>query len=243
MLPAILNLGADPAPGAGLRALADGGCLAGRALPGRGSKGRGKMKRLGICLVLAVLLFWPASGLAQDTRKVLAVVDFEDLVHGRESATEVVTTHLINRLQEEPSVRVLPRHTVQRALTDAKVEGRGLLDPADAQKVGEALGADYIVMGEVIEFNWDSQSVYLLISTLTKRTANVILKGSVLDVALAQPVAQPEGKGHLTVTDASFSVGPWPVGFSADNFDNALIGEATKESVHQFVEQVMSSVK
>ena len=52
-----------------------------------------------------------------------------------------------------------------------------------------------------------------------------------------------EGKSHLTVTAASYSVGPWPVGFSVDNFDNALIGEATKESVDQFVEQVLASVK
>jgi curli biogenesis system outer membrane secretion channel CsgG len=172
---------------------------------------------------------------------VLAVVDFEDLVHGRESATEVVTTHLINRLREEPSVRVLPRHTVQRALTDAKVEGRGLLDPADAQKVGEALGADYIVMGEVTEFNWDYQSAYLLVTTLTKRIANVILKGSVLDVALAHFVTT--GGQEPSHGDRRLLLGPWPVGFSADNFDNALIGEAIKKSVDQFVEQVMASVK
>jgi hypothetical protein len=66
-----------------------------------------------------------------------------------------VTARVINRLREEPSVRLLPRDTVQGALSGAKVEAHGLLDPADAQKVVQALGANDVVMGQVTQFNWE----------------------------------------------------------------------------------------
>jgi curli biogenesis system outer membrane secretion channel CsgG len=201
------------------------------------------MKRLAMCFVIAVLLSWPVSGLAQDARKVLAVVDFEDLVHGWGSTSEVVTERVINRLREEPSVRVLPRDTVQGALSDAKVEAHGLLDPADAQRVGQALGANDVVMGQVTQFNWEHHTVSVVVGTITQQIANVTLEGRVLDVAAARPVVELESKGRLTATGGSTWVGPWWTGISVDNFDNALIGKATKESVDRFVQQVVASVK
>ncbi|HLJ60139.1 MAG TPA: CsgG/HfaB family protein [bacterium] len=201
------------------------------------------MRRGLIACVLAVVLCAATQGFAQDARKVVAVVDFEDLVHGWSGTSQVVTDRLITRLRDESSIRVLPRQQVEAALQDAKVESQGVLDIADAQKVGQSLGAAYVIMGQIDQFNWEYHSAYVLLATVVQQSATVDLKGKVLDVAGGQYLGQPEGKGQITQTGGTTWVGPWWSSISVDNFDNQLIGKATKQSVEDFAKQAVPLMK
>lgn len=201
------------------------------------------MRRGLFACVLAVMLCATTQGFAQDARKVVAVVDFEDLVHGWSGTSQVVTDRLISRLRDEPAIRVLPRQQVEAALQDAKVESQGVLDIADAQKVGQSLGASYVVMGQIDQFNWEYHSAYVLLATVVQQSATVDLKGKILDVAGGQFRGQPAGKGQITQTGGTTWVGPWWSSISVDNFDNQLIGKATKQSVEDFAKQAVPLLK
>jgi curli biogenesis system outer membrane secretion channel CsgG len=201
------------------------------------------MRRVLIACLVAAVLCAAGPGLAQTGGKVVAVVPFQDLVHGWGSTSQVVTDRLISRLRDEAALRVLPREQVETTLRSANVGSQGVLDAADAQKVGQSLGAAYVVMGEVDQFNWEYHSATVLVATVTQQSATVALKGKVLDVASGQVLGQPEGKGQLTQTGGSTWVGPWWSSVSVDNFDNQLIGKATKQSVEQFAKQAVPLMK
>jgi curli biogenesis system outer membrane secretion channel CsgG len=201
------------------------------------------MKRWVIACVLAAMLCMTAQTFAQDTGKVVAVVNFEDLVHGWSGTSEVVTDRLIIRLRDEARLRVLPRQQVETALQTANMESQGILDAADAQKVGQSLGAAYVVMGEIDQFNWEYHSAYVVLATVVQQSATVDLKGKILDVAGGQILGQPEGKAHITQTGGTTWVGPWWSSVSVDNFDNQLIGKATQQSVEDFAKQAVPLMK
>lgn len=201
------------------------------------------MRRGLIACVLAVVLCAATQGFAQDARKVVAVVDFEDLVHGWNGTSQVVTDRLISRLRDEPTIRVLPRQQVEAALQAANVESQGVLDVADAQKIGQSLGAAYVIMGQIDQFNWEYHSAWVVVATVVQQSATVDLKGKILDVAGGQLRGQPEGKGQISQTGGTTWVGPWWSSISVDNFDNQLIGKATKQSVEDFAKQAVPLLK
>jgi curli biogenesis system outer membrane secretion channel CsgG len=193
--------------------------------------------------VLGALLAFNAPGAAQDTRKVVAVVPFADMVHGWSSAGTVVTDRVVTTLRDVQALRILPTSQVQDALTQAHGDTQGMLDPAQAQKVGQALGAAYLVMGEVDQFDWEAHSAYVLVATVVQQTASVALKGQVFDVAGGQVLGTPEGKAQITQTGGSTWVGPWWSSVSVDNFDSQLIGKATTQAVDKLAKQASALMK
>ncbi|HLW49226.1 MAG TPA: CsgG/HfaB family protein [bacterium] len=204
------------------------------------------MRRMWWSLVvcaLGVLAAFSGPGAAQDARKVVAVVPFADMVHGWSGTGAVVTDHVVGKLRDVQALRVLPVPQVQDALTQAHAGSQGVLDTAEAQKVGQALGAAYVVMGEVDQFDWQSHSAYVLVATVVQQTASVALKGQVFDVARGQVVGTPEGKAQITQTGGSTWVGPWWSSVSVDNFDSQLIGKAASQAVDKLVKQAGDLMK
>lgn len=203
----------------------------------------GRMWRVPIACALGFLVALAAPGAAQDTRKVVAVVPFADTVHGWSSTGTVVTDRVVGKLRDVQALRVLPMPQVQDALNQAHADTQGVLDAGEAQKVGQALGAAYLVMGEVDQFDWQAHTAYVVVATVVQQTANVALKGQVFDVAGAQVLGTPEGKVQITQTGGSTWVGPWWSSVSVDNFDSQLIGKATAQAVDKFAKQASDLMK
>lgn len=196
------------------------------------------------CLVtVAVILVVAAAGSGQAVRKSVMVVDFEDLVQGWTYTREVVTAKVIARLREEATLRVIPRDRVQEALRAANVERAGLLDVEDAQKVAKELGADYVVMGQIVQFDQQYQSVWAVLTYVHTATATVKLRGKVLDTATGQFTASPEAESRKQQGGVSAWVGPWWTHVSVSTFDAQLIGKATQEAVERFVEQAKAGMR
>ncbi len=201
------------------------------------------MRRALIAGALAAMLCAATTAGAQTARPVVAVVDFQDQVHGWTDTSQVVTDRVILQLRDDVALQVLPRAQVEAALQAANVGTQGILDAGDAQKIGQSLGAAYVVMGEIDQFNWESHSATVLVATIVQQSATVDIKGKVVNVTGGQVIGQPEGKGQITQTGGSTWVGPWWSDVSVDNFDNQLIGKATKQSVEQFAKQAVPLLK
>jgi TolB-like protein len=192
---------------------------------------------------LGVLAASGAPGSAQDTRKAVAVVPFADAVHGWSSASTVVTDRTVGKLRELQGLRTLPVPQVEDALAQLHADNQGILDAGEAQKVGQALGVAYLVMGQIDQFDWQVHSAYVVLATVVQQTANVALKGQVFDVAGGKALGAPEGKAQLTQTGGSTWVGPWWTSVSVDNFDSQLIGKATAQAVDKFAKQAGDLMK
>jgi TolB-like protein len=202
-----------------------------------------RMRRSLFVCALGLLLAFGAPGFAQDTGKVVAVVPFADMVHGWSDTATAVTERIVAKLRDTQGLRVLPMSQVRDAVDQAHADSDGILGADEAQKVGQALGAAYLVMGEVDQFDWQIHSAYVVVATVVQQTANVALKGQVFDVAGGQARGTPEGKAQITQTGGSTWVGPWWSSVSVDNFDSQLIGKATAQAVDKFAKQAQSLMK
>lgn len=195
-----------------------------------------------VAVVVVTLLAWPAA--AQAPRKAAMVVDFADRVGGWTYTRETVTARIINRMRDDPSIRVLSRDQVQDALRQARVETSGMLDAQDAQKVAKSLEADYVLMGEVSAFDQQYTGGCLpIVGCAYTIAATVNLRGKVLDVAAGTFVADPTAESRKQQTSVSVWVGYWWGSVTVNNFDSQLIGKATLEAVDDFVKKVRPTIK
>lgn len=195
---------------------------------------------VGIAVLLGLLLTWPAA--AQTPRKTVMVVDFADRVGGWSYTRETVTQRIINRLRDDPAIRVISRDQVQDALKQARVETSGMLDWEDAQKVAKSLQADYVLMGEVTTFDQQYNGGCVIICAYTV-TATVNLRGKVLDVAAGTFVAEPASEVKKQQSSVTVWVGYWWGSVTVENFDSQLIGKATLEAVDDFVKKARPAFK
>jgi len=195
-----------------------------------------------VAVGVVTLLAWPAA--AQAPRKAAMVVDFADRVGGWTYTRETVTARIINRMRDDPSIRVLSRDQVQDALRQARVETSGMLDAQDAQKVAKSLEADYVLMGEVSAFDQQYTGGCLpIVGCAYTIAATVNLRGKVLDVAAGTFVADPTAESRKQQTSVSVWVGYWWGSVTVNNFDSQLIGKATLEAVDDFVKKVRPTIK
>ncbi|MCS7173886.1 MAG: CsgG/HfaB family protein [Armatimonadetes bacterium] len=193
--------------------------------------------------VVLVLAAWPHSVPAQDGRPVVMVVDFAVAV-GWSAASEVVTERIVARLREEGTVRVLSRSETRSALQAARLDLRGILDVADVSRAALRAGADYVVMGEVEQLDQNhTGGCFPIVGCMYTITANVRLRGVVVDAETAMVVARPDGQARGQQTSASVWVGPWWTHVSVHNFDGQLIGKVTLEAVGQFVSRARPALR
>ncbi|MFP3941382.1 MAG: CsgG/HfaB family protein [Thermoanaerobaculia bacterium] len=110
----------------------------------------------------------------------VAVVDFTDLRGeptelGRFLAEELSTA--LVQAAEEPgsatgSLRVIDRLRLGRVLDELELAATGLLDPADARRVGEVAGVDGLVTGNLVPF---ADAVRINVKLLDVRTGEILL--------------------------------------------------------------------
>lgn len=178
---------------------------------------------------------------------VVAVVDFADLSRsGWPNAAPLITDQVIAQLQQNHGITVLPRSQVEAVVQSARqqfgVATQGILSAVDAQKIGQALGATYVVMGEIDQLNQQSSNVNLPGISMALQSATVVLRGQVVDVGTDQIIAQPQGDGQTSGASTA-SVGPWWANVTTSNFTSQLIGKATIKAVNKFVSQFASKLE
>lgn len=196
-----------------------------------------------VAALLAGLLAAPAPAPGQDGRPVVMVVDFAASV-GWSPASEVVTDRMIARLREDGSVRVLSRSETRSALESQRLDTRGVLDVQDVSRAAVRGGADYVIMGEVEQFDQDHRGGCLpIVGCAYTVTATVRIRGMVVDAETAVVLARPEGQAQRSQGAASVWVGPWWSHVSVSNFDAQLIGRVTLEAVAQFVSRAKPALR
>lgn len=204
------------------------------------------MRRLlAASVVASVAVLW-GGGMppaAQEAPPTVMVVDFAVGV-GWASAAELVTDRLVARLRQEGAVRVLSRAQTRAALEAAQLDTRGLLDVRDVSRAASRAGADYVLMGEVDQFDQTYSGGCLpIVGCVYTVTATVRMRGVVVDAETAMILARPEAQARGQQGAASVWVGPWWTHVSVETFDSQLIGRVTLEAVGQFVTRARPALR
>ena len=167
---------------------------------------------------------------------------------------------LVTDLVKDGTFSIIERKALDKIMTEQNFYNSNRADPTSAAKLGKLLGVDAILIGSITEFgnetkktglggaggNWGGFGLGGLSHSNSK--ANVGIDARLVNVDTGEILAVAEGKGQSSRSSTSMTGGGgnWH-GFGAGNadfgssdFQNTIIGEATKTAVDALVKDLVS---
>ena len=217
----------------------------------------------GLLAFAAALAVLPASAQTAPTRKPrVAVLDFDyATVQSYSSAMfgadvdigKGITDLLITNLVKDGTFSVYERQALDKLMTEQNFSNSNRADPATAARLGKLAGVDAIIIGGITEFGnetknqnvggggvgWHGIGVGGIGHSHSK--ANVAINLRVVNVDTGEILTVAEGTGQSSRSSTSLlgGGGNWHgfgggnVDFGSSNFQETIIGEATKAAVDQ----------
>jgi curli biogenesis system outer membrane secretion channel CsgG len=167
---------------------------------------------------------------------------------------------LVTGLVKDGSYSVIERKALDKILAEQNFSNSDRANPASAAKIGKMLGVDAIVEGSITEFgnetkktnlgggggNWHGFGVGGLGHSNSK--ANVAITARVINIDTGEIMAVADGTGQSSRSSTSMlgSGGNWSgwggghADFGSSDFQQTIIGEATKAAVDQLTTNLVS---
>ena len=215
-----------------------------------------------ILLASAALAVLPASAQAPVRKPRVAVLDFDYATVQTTSAamfgTNVdvgkgITDLLITGLVNNGTYSVFERQALDKLMAEQNFSNSNRADPSTAAKLGKMAGVDYIIIGAITQFgnetkkqnvggqggSWHGFGVGGIGHSNSK--AEVGISARIVNVNTGEIVAVAQGSGESARSSTSLlgGGGNWGgfgggnVDFGSSNFQQTIIGEATKAAVDQ----------
>jgi curli biogenesis system outer membrane secretion channel CsgG len=220
-----------------------------------------------IALVAGIAL-QPAS--AQTKRKPrIAVMEFDyATVQSSTSAlfgTNVdvgkgITDLLITGLVKDGTYSIIERQVLDKLMTEQNFSNSSRADPTSAARLGKLLGVDAIIVGSITQFGNETKKVGVGGNGGTfggfglggighsNSKANVSITARIVNVDTGEIMAVADGTGQSSRSSTSmlgagghnWSSGGGDVNFGSSDFQNTIIGEATKAAVDKLTADVVA---
>ncbi|MFN2382922.1 MAG: CsgG/HfaB family protein [Gemmatimonadota bacterium] len=160
--------------------------------------------------------------------------------------TEMLTTALV----ETGRFVVLERKAIEQVLSEQDFGAGGRVNTATAPAVGQAIGAQVLITGDITEFTYQQSSLGGNISILRsvgatgeRLTAMVALDIRLLDAVTGEVVfsKRTEGKASATGVSADIKLGDQQFGTAMGA--NTPLGKASREAIEDAVEAVVEGMR
>jgi len=206
---------------------------------------------------------------AAPRRPRIAVLDFDyATVHSYSAAIfgsdvdvgKGIADLLVTDLVKDGTFSIIERKALDKLMTEQNFSNSNRADPTSAAKLGKLLGVDAILIGSITEFgnetkktglggaggNWGGFGLGGLSHSNSK--ANVGIDARLVNVDTGEILAVAEGKGQSSRSSTSMlgGGGSWHgfgggnADFGSSDFQNTIIGEATKQAVDKLVVDLVS---
>jgi TolB-like protein len=160
-------------------------------------KEKQNMRRL-ICGAALLLAFAASSGVlrADETLYPTAIFAFQERGDDVKGLGPQVADLLFAGLVAEPNIYLVDREDLQKVLREQELSVSGVVNPAEAVRVGQLTGAKLLVTGSVLQVGDSMYVVAKVIGTETSRVVGASVKGGVnepldtLTEKLAKKIAQ-----------------------------------------------------
>jgi curli biogenesis system outer membrane secretion channel CsgG len=221
--------------------------------------------------VAAGLAERPASAQAASGRRPrIAIMDFDYATVKTVSAavfgTEVdigkgIADLLVTDLVKNGSFSIIERKALDKIMAEQNFSNSNRADPNSAAKIGKLLGVDAILVGSITEFgnetkktnlgggggNWGGFGLGGFGHSNSK--ANVAITARLVNVDTGEIIAVGEGVGQSSRSSTSMlgGGGNWHgfgggnADFGSSDFQNTIIGEATKTAVDKLTADLVTS--
>jgi curli biogenesis system outer membrane secretion channel CsgG len=171
-----------------------------------------------------------------------------------------ITDLLVTGLVKDGTYSVIERKALDKILAEQNFSNSDRANPASAAKIGKMLGVDAIIEGSITEFgnetkktnlgggggNWHGFGVGGLGHSNTK--ANVAVTSRIINIDTGEIMAVADGTGQSSRSSTSMlgNGGNWSgwggghADFGSSDFQQTIIGEATKAAVDQLTTNLAS---
>jgi len=220
-------------------------------------------------LLLAAAAVVAQTPTAAPRKKRVAIMDFDyATVHGGVAAIfgqdvdigKGVADLLVNNLVKDGSYSVIERKALDKIIAEQNFSNSDRANPNSAAKIGKLLGVDAIIVGSITEFGNDTKNTNVggggggfggfgLGGFGHKKSKAIVgLNARIVDIDTGEILAVAEGKGESSRESTSLlgGGGNWHgfgggnVDFGSSDFQNTIIGEATKTAVEQMTTGVIA---
>ena len=226
------------------------------------------MKRASV--VVASLLLFAGLSFGQQKKRV-AVMNFDyatvQTVSASVFGTNVdvgkgIVDLLVTGLVKDGSYSVIERKALDKILAEQNFSNSNRADTNSAAKIGKILGVDAIVVGSITEFgnetkhtglgggggNWHGIGLGNVGRSNSK--ANVAITARIIDTDTAEILGVADGKGQSARASTNLlgGGGNWSgfggghADFGSSDFQQTIIGEATKKAVDELTTNLVSDV-
>ena len=226
-------------------------------------------KILSFTILLALVCASTANAAAQARKKRVAIMDFDyATVHGGVSAIfgqdvdigQGIADLLVTNLVKDGSYSVIERKALDKILAEQNFSNSDRANPTSAAKIGKMLGVDAIVVGSITQFGNDTKNQNIGggggnwggfgVGGIGRKKAKAIvgITARIVDIDTGEILAVAEGKGESQRNSTSLlggggnwhGFGAGHVDMGSSDFQNTIIGEATKAAVDQMTSGVIA---
>ncbi len=223
---------------------------------------RNMSRRLITLWLLLVLASLAVAQAPAPRKKRIAIMDFDyATVHSNVAAyfgSDVdigkgISDLLVTNLVKDGSYSIIERKAIDKILTEQNFSTSDRADPSSAAKIGKLLGVDAMIVGSITQFGNDTKNLGVGggggnwhgvgLGGLGKKNTKAIvgITARVIDINTAEILAVAEGKGESSRGSLSMggAGGNWHgaggghIDMGSSDFQNTIIGEATKLAVNQ----------
>lgn len=166
---------------------------------------------------------------------------------------------LINNLVKDGTYSIIERAALDKIMAEQNFSNSDRANPSSAAQIGKLLGVDYIVIGSITQFGNETQNRNVGgggggwhgfgVGGIghSKSNANVGISARIVNVDTGEIAAVADGAGVSSRSSTSLLGGGsnWSgwgggnVDFGSSNFQETIIGEATKKAVDQLTANVV----
>ncbi len=189
---------------------------------------------------IAVLDFEDASATMQNQAKnplyVIMALKGQPLPQNEKGKIgRAVADMLITELVKDGTFKVVERSQLEKILSEQKLSVSGVIDPSEVAKLGKILGVSAVIAGSVTQFNTDTSTTGILGIGVKTTTAKVAVNARLIDTSTAEVLVAVQGNGEEA--KSGVKVGDL-VNVDHSEFENSLMGIATKKAVEDIIKQV-----
>ncbi len=215
----------------------------------------------GVLLLMAVTAeAWGQTG----AKKRVALFDFEyGAVHrwwswGDWDIGKGISDMLVTNIVRSGTYSVVERKQLEKILQEQNFSNSDRANPATAAKIGKVLGVNAIVIGTITQFGFETKKtnvggitshfgVNLGNVGTQKSNATVVIDARMIDTETAEILAVASGKGLSKRSGVNLlgahAGNAGAVDMNSSDFQETIIGEATRQAVDELTRQMESQAE
>jgi curli biogenesis system outer membrane secretion channel CsgG len=223
-----------------------------------------------IRLICSLLLLAVTASAQTSGKKRVAVLDFDygtvqsyvySIYGTNQDVGKGITDMLVEKLVKDGKYSVIERKALDKILSEQNFSNSDRANPATAQKIGQILGVDAIIMGSITKFGRDDKSKSIGglgigrggfgIGGVKRNEAKAVcaISARLVDTTTGEILAAVTGEGESKRSGTSLlgagggggGAGGGAFDTHASNFGQTLLGEAVTQAVQEVGSQLGTS--